>query len=78
MVHTYEPAVQGRFIRLTTVSVGVPGDDGKPGEVHDDVGFFSFDPERKKLVLRQYLKSPGKDFFSCRKMTMRRADRTSP
>lgn len=53
--HTYEFVIQGNFIRNTTHSEFQPKDDGTPGEVHEDQGFFSFDSDRGKIVFRQFL-----------------------
>ncbi len=32
-----------------------PKEDGTPGEIHEDWGFFSFDSDREKIVFRQFL-----------------------
>jgi len=117
--HIYEPVIRGNFIQMRTVSVDSLGQK----EIHEDWGFFSFDSDRKELILRQFLSEgfvntyfleksdeksmvftsestesaggvkarlrfdkidsenyelelelapPGKDFFSCRKMKMKR------
>jgi hypothetical protein len=53
--HTFEFIIQDHFIHSTTVSHFEPKDDGIPGEIHEDQGFFSFDSDRGKIVFRQFL-----------------------
>ena len=53
--HTYEFVLQDRFIHSTTRSKFQPKEDGTPGEIHEDQGFFSFDSDRGKIVFRQFL-----------------------
>lgn len=53
--HRYERVIQERFIRLTTRSESAPVADGGSGEVHEDVGYFSYDPDRRLILLRQFL-----------------------
>lgn len=53
--HTYQFVIQDNFIHSTTQSKFQPKDDGTPGEIHEDWGFFSFDSDREKIVFRQFL-----------------------
>jgi hypothetical protein len=53
--HTYDFVIQDNFIHSTTLSKFKPKDNGTPGEIHEDWGFFSFDSDRGKIVFRQFL-----------------------
>jgi hypothetical protein len=53
--HTYDFVIQNNFIHSTTLSKFKPKDNGTPGEIHEDWGFFSFDSDRGKIVFRQFL-----------------------
>jgi hypothetical protein len=53
---TYERALDGRFIRVHNQSTYPPQTKNPKGEVHEDVGFLSFDANRRRLVLRQFHK----------------------
>jgi hypothetical protein len=53
--HTYEFVIQNQFIQSSTVSHFESKEDGTPGEIHEDWGFFSFDSDRGKIVFRQFL-----------------------
>jgi len=53
--HSYGFVLQDNFIHSTTISRFQPKDDGTPGEIHEDWGFFSFDSDRGKIVFRQFL-----------------------
>ncbi|HWR35873.1 MAG TPA: hypothetical protein VN622_08410 [Clostridia bacterium] len=66
----YEFVFGGKFLRATNKTVYPPQEKNPKGEVHEDVGFFSFDRQRKRLVLRQfhvegfvneYVEQEGKD-----------------
>jgi len=50
----YTRVLNSRFIRVQNQSVYKPQDKNPKGEVHDDVGFFSFDKARKRLIFRQF------------------------
>ena len=50
----YEPALNGRFIRVRNTSTYPPQEKNPKGERHEDEGFFSFDRARKRLLLRQF------------------------
>lgn len=51
---TYEAALSGRFIFERNRSTYAPQEKNPTGEVHDHVGYFSFDKARKRLVLRHF------------------------
>jgi hypothetical protein len=51
---TYEPTLSGRFILERNRSTYAPQEMNPKGEVHDHVGYMSFDKTRKRLVLRQF------------------------
>ncbi len=53
--HAYEFVLQDKFLRMRTKSVFAAAADGTPGEVHEDWGMFSYDPDRQRLVWRQFL-----------------------
>jgi len=50
----YERVLNGRFIRIENTSTYQPQPKNPKGEVHQDVGFMSFDRARKRLILRQF------------------------
>jgi hypothetical protein len=50
----YTLVLNSRFIRADNRSVYKPQEKNPKGEVHDDVGFFSFDKARKRMVFRQF------------------------
>jgi hypothetical protein len=50
----YTRVLNSRFIRAQNQSVYKPQEKNPKGEVHDDVGFFSFDKARKLMVFRQF------------------------
>jgi len=54
VTHTFEPLLAEKFIRWSTRSIFAPRPDGS-SDSHEDIGFFSYDGERKKIVLRQFL-----------------------
>jgi len=53
VTHEWGLALEGHFLQLQTVSTvrAAAGD----GEVHEDVGFLSFDTDRSSYVFRQFL-----------------------
>ncbi len=53
--HSYELVLQGRFLEMRTRSVSQPAEGEATGEVHEDLGMFSYDPDRDRLVWRQFL-----------------------
>lgn len=50
----YEFVLGGKFLRVSNKSVYPQQEKNPKGEVHEDFGFFSFDRQRKKLLLRQF------------------------
>lgn len=50
----YESQLGGRFLHVRNTSTYAPQEKNPKGEVHQDVGFFSFDTARKRVVLRQF------------------------
>jgi hypothetical protein len=50
----YAFTLNNRFIRIANQSIYPPQEKNKKGEVHDDVGFISYDKAAKKLVMRQF------------------------
>jgi len=53
MNREYTLILDGRFIEVRNRSVYAP-QESNPGEDHRDVGYLSFDSNRKKHVLRQF------------------------
>jgi hypothetical protein len=54
VVRTYAKVMGGRFIHETNTSTYPPQEKNKKGEVHEHSGMFSFDRQRKLLMLRQF------------------------
>jgi THAP4-like, heme-binding beta-barrel domain len=50
----YERILNSRFIQVRNRSTYPPQEKNKKGETHEDVGLFSFDSGRKRIVLRQF------------------------
>jgi nitrobindin-like protein len=50
----YESALGGHFVMVRNTSTYAPQKKNPTGEVHDDVGFFSFDKARRRAVFRQF------------------------
>jgi hypothetical protein len=50
----YSRVLNARFVHLRNRVVYAPQPANPKGEVHEDVGFFSFDRSRKQIVLRQF------------------------
>ena len=50
----YESFLRSRFIRVQNQSTYPPQPKNPKGEVHEDVGIWSFDTARRRLVLRQF------------------------
>jgi hypothetical protein len=50
----YERILNGRFIQVRNRSTYPPQEKNKKGETHEDVGLFSFDSGRQRIVLRQF------------------------
>jgi len=53
--HNHEFVLQDKFIRSKTRSVSEPETADSMGEIHEDVGYFSFDPARNTIIFRQFL-----------------------
>ncbi|MFY9511780.1 MAG: hypothetical protein WAQ05_12500 [Rubrivivax sp.] len=54
VVRRYAKVMGGRFIQETNTSTYAPQEKNKKGEVHEHAGMFSYDKQRKLLVLRQF------------------------
>jgi hypothetical protein len=50
----YSFTLNNRFIHVANKSTYPPQDKNPKGEVHEDVGYISYDKAAKKLVLRQF------------------------
>ncbi len=50
----YEFALNNKFLQVTHRSSYAPQEKNPKGEVHDDLGFFSYDKGRKQFVFRQF------------------------
>lgn len=50
----YERVMNGRYIRARNRNVYPPQEGNPKGERHEDEGWFSFDRQRKRIVLRQF------------------------
>ncbi len=51
---TYEFVLNGKFLRGSNKTVYPPQKQNPKGETHEDIGFFSYDRQQKRLVLRQF------------------------
>jgi hypothetical protein len=50
----YEHVLGAKFLQVRNRSTYPPQEKNPKGETHDDVGFFSFDNARKRVVFRQF------------------------
>jgi THAP4-like, heme-binding beta-barrel domain len=50
----YRIVLRDRFVEVRNTSTYPPQEQNPKGEVHDDVGYFSFDKGRKRLMFRQF------------------------
>ena len=50
----YERVLGSRFIQVRNRSTYPPQEKNPKGETHEDIGLFSFDSARKRIVLRQF------------------------
>lgn len=50
----YSLTLNNRFIRVDNKSTYEPQEKNPKGEVHEDLGYLSYDKAQKKLVLRQF------------------------
>ena len=55
VTHEYAVVLQDKFIKSRTRSETEPKNGATVGEVHEDEGFFSYDPQRATIVFRQFL-----------------------
>ena len=55
VIHDFQGIMEGKFIRWHTEAIFEPAEPDTLGERHEDVGYFSYDPARKRIVLRQFL-----------------------
>jgi hypothetical protein len=51
---TYRFTLRNQFIQITNRSVYPPQEKNPKGEIHEDVGFISYDARVKKFILRQF------------------------
>ncbi|HSD64011.1 MAG TPA: heme-binding beta-barrel domain-containing protein [Ignavibacteriaceae bacterium] len=51
---TYQWIYNGTFIEVRNKSTYPPSNNNPAGEVHEDLGYFSYDKGRRTLVLRQF------------------------
>lgn len=51
---TYESTLGGQFLTVRNTSTYAPQTKNPSGEVHNDVGFYSFDKARQRAVFRQF------------------------
>lgn len=50
---SYQPILNGNFIEIKNKSTYQPTEKNPAGEVHEDLGYFIYDKERKTFLLRQ-------------------------
>jgi hypothetical protein len=50
----YERVLRSRFVQVRNRSTYPPQEKNPNGETHEDIGFFSFDRARKRVVFRQF------------------------
>lgn len=50
----YRFILNEKFLQMTTKSEFKPQEKNPEGEIHEDIGFFSFDRARKKFILRGF------------------------
>ncbi len=51
---SYAFRLHDRFIQITNKSVYPPQEKNPKGEIHEDIGFISYDAKAKKFMLRQF------------------------
>ena len=51
---TYAFVLNNRFIQVASKASYVPTEKKPKGEIHEDLGFFSYDRAQKKLLVRQF------------------------
>ena len=50
----YEFLYDGKFLQVNSTSTYPPQEKNKKGEVHHEIELFSYDKQRKKIILRQF------------------------
>jgi hypothetical protein len=50
----YRFILNDRFLQINNKSIYPPQEKNPKGEIHEDIGFFSYDKYAKKLILRQF------------------------
>ncbi|MCK5376307.1 MAG: hypothetical protein KAJ97_04435 [Acidobacteria bacterium] len=55
VTHSYHFVLQDQFIHSRTRSEFEPKEGEDAGEIHEDLGFFSYDPVRQAIIFRQFL-----------------------
>ncbi len=50
----YRFILNGKYLRMATKSEFKPQEKNPKGEIHEDIGFFSYDQSRKKFILRGF------------------------
>ena len=50
----YQFVLRGKFLELKNKTTYPPQQKNPKGETHEDIGFFSYDSQRKHFVLRQF------------------------
>jgi hypothetical protein len=51
---SYAFSLRDRFIQITNKSVYPPQEKNPKGEIHEDIGFISYDTKARKFMLRQF------------------------
>lgn len=54
VIQEYQFILNKQFLRMTTKSIFKPQEKNPKGEIHEDIGIFSFDQTRKVFVLRSF------------------------
>lgn len=54
VVKEFQFILDGKYLRMTTKANFEPQEKNATGEVHEDVGYISYDRSRKKFVFRQF------------------------
>lgn len=51
---TWAFILRGTFLQVRNITTVAPSDKNPKGEVHEDMGVFSYDKNRQKFILRQF------------------------
>jgi hypothetical protein len=54
VIQTYQFILNGKFLQMKTKSIFKPQEKNLEGEIHEDLGIFSFDNARKRIILRGF------------------------